>query len=111
MIETIIINYLYPILELPVMATHQAHDPETFVIVERVGGGMTNRVRQATVAIQSYGPTMLAAAQLHERVLAAMEEIVVLDAIGACSLNSEYNYTDEATKHYRYQAVFDIVYY
>lgn len=111
MIEKIIIDYLFPILELPVTATHPEHDPEAFVIVERVGGGMTNRVRHATVAIQSYGPTMLDAAQLHEQVLAAMTGIAALNEIGSCSLNSEYNYTDEETKHYRYQAVFDLFYY
>lgn len=111
MIEEIIRNYLLPILNIPVMTEHQHHDPNTFVIIERIGGGMTNRVREATVAIQSYAMTMIAAAQLHESVLSAMDNIVVLDEIGGISLNSEYNYTDEEVKRYRYQAVFDITYY
>lgn len=111
MIEQIIRDYLQPILSVPVSTAHQKSDPETYVIIERVGGGSTNRVRTASVAIQSYAPTMYAAATLHESVLSAMDNIVELDAIGGISLNSEYNFTDEATKQPRYQALFDITYY
>lgn len=111
MIEAIIRSYLLPILKLPVMTEHQKHDPDSFVIIERIGGGMTNRIRHASVAIQSYGPTMIQAAELHERVLEAMDSIRELDVIGGISLDSEYNYTDEEEKRSRYQAVFDITYY
>lgn len=111
MIEAIIRSYLLPVLKLPVMTEHQEHDPDSFVIIERLGGSMTNSVRQSTVALQSYGPTMIRAAELHEKVLEAMDNIVELDVIGGISLNSEYNYTDEEEKRYRYQAVFDITHY
>lgn len=111
MIETIIRDYLLPILKVPVMTAHQHKDPDTFVIIERVGGSMTNRVRSATVAIQSYGQSMIRAAELHEAVMNAMDGIRILDEIGGISLNSEYSYTDEETKQYRYQAVYDITYY
>lgn len=111
MIEIIIRLYLQAALDVPVMTAHRTDDPESFVIIERIGGGMTNRVREASVAVQSYGPTMLAAAELHERVLEAMDGIRALDSIGGVSLNSEYNFTDESTKQYRYQAVYDITYY
>lgn len=111
MIEVIIKNYLEPILGVPVSTEHKENDPQTFVIIERVGGGSENHVRTASVAIQSYAPTMYQAAQLHEQVLAAMDNIMVLDDIGWSSLNAEYNYTDEETKKPRYQALFDISYY
>lgn len=42
---------------------------------------------------------------------AAMRDTVILDDVISCKLNSDYNYTDEETKRYRYQAVFDIRYY
>ena len=42
---------------------------------------------------------------------AAMEKIIELDDISKCELNSDYNYTDTNRKKYRYQAVFDIVYF
>lgn len=111
MIESIIVEYLQPILNVPVSTMHQADDPDVFVIVERVGGGSNNRIRSANIAIQSYARTMYEAAQLHELTLAAMDNITALDSIGGVSLNAEYNYTDEETKKPRYQAVFDITYY
>ena len=40
-----------------------------------------------------------------------MRDTVILDDVISCKLNSDYNYTDEETKRYRYQAVFDIRYY
>ena len=54
---------------------------------------------------------MLAAAELNERVKAAMDELADIDDVSACRLNSDYNFTDTTTKHYRYQAVFDLVFY
>ena len=111
MIETTIIDYLQPILHVPVSTAHKEREPDTFVIVERVSGGMENHVRNASIAIQSYAPTMYQAAQLHESVLNAMDNIMALDEIAWSSLNAEYNYTDEETKKPRYQALFDITYY
>ena len=34
-----------------------------------------------------------------------------LDAVSASRLNSDYNFTDTTTKRYRYQAVYDLVYF
>ena len=41
----------------------------------------------------------------------AMEKIIERNDTSKCELNSDYNYTDTARKRYRYQAVFDIVYF
>ena len=48
---------------------------------------------------------------LNEAVKAAVEAAIELPEISSVQLNSDYNYTDTATKRYRYQAVFDFVYY
>jgi len=40
-----------------------------------------------------------------------MRDMVELDSISSCGLNSDYNYTDTATRRYRYQALFNIVYF
>ena len=37
--------------------------------------------------------------------------MINLDEIASVKLNSDYNFTDEETKQYRYQAVFDIKHY
>ena len=63
------------------------------------------------IAVQSYATSMERAALLNEEVKAAMNEIVELDDIARCDLNSDYNYTDTSTKQYRYQAVYDLVHY
>lgn len=111
MIEVIIKNYLDTLLNVPVYAQRPAEVPTKYVTIERTGGGMTNHIRSAMVAVQSYAPTMFEAAELHEEVIGLMLEITSLDDIGGIKLNSEYSFTDEETKQPRYQAVFDIVYY
>jgi hypothetical protein len=54
---------------------------------------------------------MLAAISLNDQVKAAMENIVELDEVCACRLNSDYNFTDSTSKQYRYQAVFQVTHY
>lgn len=86
-------------------------DPER-IVIERTGGSIENHIRYATLAIQSISDSdMYATAALHEHVIRWMLEAPRLDAIGSVKLNSEYNYTFEAMKEYRYQAVFNIAYY
>ena len=46
----------------------------------------------------------------NEKVKNAMNNIVVLGAIGSSDLNSDYNFTDTTKKKYRYQAVYDLTY-
>jgi len=41
----------------------------------------------------------------------AMCDIADESEVCKCSLNSDYNFTDTATKKYRYQAVFDLVHF
>lgn len=111
MIEAIVRGYLGESLTVPVYVQKNANAETKFVTIERTGGGMENHIRSAMIAIQSYAPTMYEAAELHEEVIGLMLEITDRDDIGGISLNSEYNFTDEETDLYRYQAVFDIVYY
>lgn len=85
--------------------------PQRYVVIERTGGGESNLIKQATIAIQSYGDSMYEAASLNEEVKEAMRNIVTLDEVSRCHLNSDYNFTDLETKKYRYQAVFDLVHY
>ena len=54
---------------------------------------------------------MAGAAALNEEVVAAMAQAIILPSISRCKLNNAYNFTDTATKEYRYQAVYDITYY
>lgn len=112
MIEQIIIQYLGTIQDLPdVYAMRPENKPDTYIIVEKTGSSTANKITTANVAIQSYAPDLYSAAQLNEAVKAAMEGIVTLDHVASCRLQSDYNYTNTATKQPRYQAVFNITHY
>ncbi len=112
MIEKIILDYLGQELTVPVyMEVPEGRPDETFVVIEKTGGGRVNHIDSATLAIQSYAPSMYGAAALNEEVKAAMENAITLDSISRSVLNSDYNYTDTTSKHYRYQAVFDVIFY
>jgi len=113
MIEKIIIEYLTEqISGIPVFAERPTRNiPETFIMIDKTGSSNTNKIKGSTVAVQSYGSSLLAAAELNETVKEAMESMVIRDDVSAVRLNTDYNFSDTSTKVYRYQAVFDIVYY
>lgn len=108
MIEKTLIDYLNKNLDVPVYAEHQRVEPKSFVLVERVGSARNNLINRVSFAVQSYAESMEKAAELNEKVKCAMYEIVKLDEIGSCKLDSDYNFTDTEMKQYRYQAIFDI---
>nr|DAF85653.1 MAG TPA: tail completion protein [Siphoviridae sp. ctYcY12] len=111
MIEQIILEYLSENLAVPVRLEEEPNLPSEYVLIEKTGSGETDHIKKATFAIQSYADSLYSAALLNESVKEAMKNIVELDEISKCSLNSDYNYTDTSKKKYRYQAVFDIVHY
>ena len=111
MIETIVLDYLSDVLSVPVSMEVPEDPPDQFVVIEKTGGGKENHIKSATLAIQSIAPSLYEAAVLNENVKIAMDGIEALDSIGRSSLNSDYNFTDTASKRYRYQAVFDLIYY
>lgn len=96
---------------IPVYVDVPSEPPESYIVIERTGGGEEEHIRSAMIAIQSYGMSRLQAATLHENVLSAMHGLITLDNVSACNVNSEYDFTDTETKRYRYQAVFDVIYY
>lgn len=111
MIEEIVLKYLESELTVPVFMTEPERPPVKYVKIQKTGAGVRNWIRTATIAIQSYGPTMLDAATLNEQIVRAMLQAPELDEISSCELNSDYNFTDSETGRYRYQAVFDLVYF
>lgn len=111
MIEEIVKNYLKENLKgKNVYLQLPANPAGEYLLIERVGGGETDHIRSASFAIKSYGDSLIAAASLNEEVKAAMKNIVMLNDIGSCSLDSDYNYTDSRKGNFRYQAIFDLKY-
>ena len=111
MVEKIVKDYLQSSLEIPVRLEEEDDLGNEYVLIEKTGSSKKDHISTATIAIQSYSVSLYGAASLNERVKEAMEKIIERNDISKCELNSDYNYTDTARKRYRYQAVFDIVYF
>lgn len=111
MIETTIMEYLANALDAPVYMEEPERPPRSYILIEKAGGGSSGPLKRASVIIQSYAETLEKAAVLNDRMIQAMEDIADQDPISRCELDSDYNYTDLDTKRYRYQAVFDLIYY
>ena len=111
MIEKTVYDYLKT-ENLPVYMEDPAGAVQPpYYLILKTGGGVSEHIGRAIVAIQSFGSTLYEAAAANETLKAAMEGLIELDEVTACALNSDYNYTDTARKRYRYQAVFEIIHY
>lgn len=117
MIETVILNYLNMMLDVPVLmelpevpSEDFPSFPEELVIIELVGKSVEDRLTDASIALQSYGATLYQAAALDEQVRMAMEQITEFTDISGVHLSSNYNHTDPDTKRYRYQCVYEVYY-
>lgn len=83
----------------------------TYIVIEKTGSGRENRLRSATLAIQSVAPTLYEAAVLSDGVIALMDALPGASAnVFRVDCDSDYNFTDTQTKEPRYQAVFNIFY-
>ena len=110
MIETIVLDYLSSVLPEPCSLEVPERPPARFVVLEKTGSSRKNFIDTAIFAVQSYAPSLFEAAELNERVKAAMDDLILLPDIFSSKLDSDYNFTDTATKKYRYQAVYNITY-
>ena len=110
-IEEYVIASLTGQLSVPVSGDVPSPKPASFVTVEKTGGGSSNTIQSATLAVQAWAESRDAAALLCAAVETAMDGIVAHPEISRCSLSSSYNFTDTSTKRYRYQALFDVVHY
>ena len=112
MIETILLKYMSGRVDMPFYMEEPEDPPKEYGILEKTGGGGTNKINTAVFAVQSYGNSLEAAAsrnlECKKAMLSAPDN---LDSVSRVSLNSDYNYTDTETKRYRYQAVFNITYF
>lgn len=112
MIETVLLNYLNSEeLSATVYMEQPKDKPAAFFVLEKTGGSQTNHINESNFIVQSNAPSLAQAAQMNEEIKAAMLNAITLDDISRVELNSNYNYTDSATKQYRYQAVFVITHY
>ena len=110
MIEIVVKDFLTEKLSVPVFMEEPEDIPEKYIIIEKTGSGESDCLESATLAIQSYGATLLDAATLNEYVKEALKDIDNQDPVSKAELNGDYNFTDTETHRYRYQAVYDFIY-
>ena len=110
MIAKTLLDYLDNALDVPVVmeAPEQTTD---YVLIDQTGSSRTNHIITTTFAIQSYGATRYEAMLLNEEVKEAMVGFAELGNITRVELETDYNYTNTATKKYRWQAVYQITHY
>ena len=111
--EEIVIEYLDDVFEgiIPVSGMVPSPMPEKFVTVEKTGSSEQNFITTAKLAVQSWAKSQHDAMMLNEAVKMAMRGITALTEVSACRCSTDYNFTDTTTNRYRYQALFEVVYY
>ena len=86
--------------------------PDNFCVVEKTGGGWQNHVDSATIALQSYAKSKREAETLNEITKKHMLAWAEKDTnISKCALNTDYDFTDPTEKQYRWQAIWDVVFF
>ena len=110
MIAKTLLDYLGTTLTVPVVmeAPEQTTD---YVLIDQTGSSRTNHIITTTFAIQSYAPTLYEAMTMNEAVKDAMAGFVAHKDVTKVELDTDYNFTDTATKQYRWQAVYHITHY
>lgn len=111
MIEKTLLDYLQEYLNVPVSMEVPSDPPASFVVIQRTSGTEENGLKSAMMAVQSYGDSLLHAAETNEHVKDVMSVFQMQPSIAGCHLNSDYMFTDTTSKRYRYQAIFDVFYY
>lgn len=112
LIEAIVITHLATELNTTdVYAERPNTPPAKYWLIEKTAADEENHILKATIAVQSISSgSLLEAARMSHDAEAAMRNLITVENVGKCKLNTAYNFTDPETKEYRYQAVFDINY-
>lgn len=82
-----------------------------YVLIDQTGSNNRNHITTTTIAVQSYGASLEDAIRLNETAKSAMMDFANEDEVSGVKLDTEYNFTNTATKQYRWQAVFEITHY
>lgn len=110
MIAKTLLDYLDNTLDVPVVM--EAPEQLTgYVLIDQTGSSRINHIITTTFAIQSYGDSLYNAMVLNEAVKEAMVGFAELGNVTRVELDTDYNFTNTATKQYRWQAVYLITHY
>lgn len=82
-----------------------------YVLLDQTGSSNRNHITTTTIAVQSYGSSLEDAIRLNESVKAVMLNFAEDSEVSRVKLETDYNFTNTATKQYRWQAVYEITHY
>lgn len=114
MLEEILYNFLNNGVDLdaPTYTMIPQDPPEEFYVFEITGSSSIDHINSSTIAIRSHAQSLKRAADLAYDVdNAMMYALGRLDHICGVRRNSIFNFTDQDTRTYRYQAVYVITHY
>lgn len=110
MIAKTLLDYLDAALDVPVVM-EAPEQTAGYVLIDQTGSSRTNHIITTTFAIQSYGATLYQAMLLNDEIKDAMVGFAELNEVTSVVLETDYNFTNTATKQYRWQAVYLITHY
>lgn len=111
MIENIVKEFVERRISAPLYMEFPEDPPGSFVVLKKGDSSQENHLDSAMLVADSYGPSMLAAAQLNEQVKLAFDDLIDLDSVSSSRRGGDYPAFDTRNKRYRYQAVQNITYY
>lgn len=108
-IEKVILDYLkLQDYKVPCYMERPQKPPTEYILLQKTGSRRQDLIITTTFAVQSYSTSLYNASELNIKVKKAMDEADTLSGVSASELVSDYNYTDTASKQYRYQAVYEV---
>ena len=111
MIEKTVIDYLSARLSVPVGAQTPPGPPESYVVVERTGGGEKDGLQAAVIALRCTDASLFGAISLCTVVADALKTMPAHVAnVSSARRESTYNQTDLRTKSWRYTTIFRVYY-
>lgn len=111
MIEIVVKEHLERHQDAPVFFEFPNDAPDRFLVLKKEGNPRENLVSSALIIVDSYGPSLLAAAMLNESTKKALDSLTDHPDINASKRSGDYPAFDAKNSRYRYQAVQTITYY
>lgn len=111
MIEVVILKDLSIKLPYPVYMEFPEKPDDQFYVLRKADSGRENYIDTAMFVVQSYGKTLLEAAQMNEFAKTAMDNLIDLDLVAASERAGDYPMPDTKDKRYRYQTIHNITHY
>ena len=113
MIEELLYEYLDENASCNWYTMRPAEETATpYGLFEKTNSTKTDHVTTSTFAFQSYGSTLLEAAQTSAELRSLIEDLPnITTEVSKAQLTGEYNFTNTANKQPRYQAVYQLVHF